>query len=182
MLFFDIFASPRWSPLRMRTKVVSFFIFSKSFQKKIKALRPKMTKIASRGSCLKINAGIRETFSVIYFSREKRTPAKVPPPPPKKKTLFDWKETLMVPKQETKCPLPHFPGPGLFPTPANNWTFSLCVDQQLACASKYASLKLKRFETQKKKKKKIADGVLNANPRWIELTPHDREGGERNFL
>ena len=38
----------------MRTKVVSFFIFSKSFQtkKKIKALRPKMTKIASRGSCL----------------------------------------------------------------------------------------------------------------------------------
>ena len=58
MPFFDIFASPRWSPLRMRTKVVSFFIFSKSFQtkKKIKALRPKMTKIASRGgggSCLK---------------------------------------------------------------------------------------------------------------------------------
>ena len=56
MPFFDIFASPRWSPLRMRTKVVSFFIFSKSFQtnRKIKALRPKMTKIASRGgSCLK---------------------------------------------------------------------------------------------------------------------------------
>ena len=54
MPFFDIFASPRWSPLRMRTKVVSFFIFPKSFQtKKIKALRPKMTKIASRGSCLK---------------------------------------------------------------------------------------------------------------------------------
>ena len=40
----------------MRIKVVSFFIFSKSFQKKkkIKALRPKMTKIASRGSCLKV--------------------------------------------------------------------------------------------------------------------------------
>ena len=37
----------------MRTKVVSFFIFSESFQtKKNKALRPKMTKIASRGSCL----------------------------------------------------------------------------------------------------------------------------------
>ena len=34
----------------MRTKVVSFFIFFKSFQtKKIKAQRPKMTKIASRG-------------------------------------------------------------------------------------------------------------------------------------
>ena len=34
----------------MRTKVVSFFIFSRAFkQKKIKALRPKMTKIASRG-------------------------------------------------------------------------------------------------------------------------------------
>ena len=46
---FRHFASPRWSPLRTRTRVVSFFIiFSKSFQtktKKIKALRPKMTKI-----------------------------------------------------------------------------------------------------------------------------------------
>ena len=51
---FRHFASPRWSPLRMRTKVVSFFFFSKSFQtKKIMALRPKMTKIASRWSCLK---------------------------------------------------------------------------------------------------------------------------------
>ena len=37
----------------MGTKVVSFFIFPKSFQtKKIKALRPKMTKIASRGPAL----------------------------------------------------------------------------------------------------------------------------------
>ena len=57
MPFFDIFASPRWSPLRMRTKVVSFFIFFQelSNKKKIKALRPKMTKIASRGgSCLKL--------------------------------------------------------------------------------------------------------------------------------
>ena len=38
----------------MRTKVVSFFIFFQelSNKKKIKALRPKMTKIASRGSCL----------------------------------------------------------------------------------------------------------------------------------
>ena len=36
MPFFDIFASPRWSPLRMRTKVVSFFIFFKSFQTKKK--------------------------------------------------------------------------------------------------------------------------------------------------
>ena len=56
MPFFDIFASPRWSPLRMRTKVVSFVIFfPRAFKqtKKIKALRPKMTKIASRGSCLK---------------------------------------------------------------------------------------------------------------------------------
>ena len=51
MPVFDIFASPRWSPLRMRTKVVSFFIFFQelSNKKKIKALRPKMTKIASRG-------------------------------------------------------------------------------------------------------------------------------------
>ena len=51
MPFFDIFASPRWSPLRMRTKVASFFIFFQelSNKKQIKALRPKMTKIASRG-------------------------------------------------------------------------------------------------------------------------------------
>ena len=51
MPFFDIFASPRWPPLRMRTKVASFFIFFQelSNKKKIKALRPKMTKIASRG-------------------------------------------------------------------------------------------------------------------------------------
>ena len=41
MPFFDIFASPRWSPLRMRTKLVSFFFFPRAFkQKKIKALRP----------------------------------------------------------------------------------------------------------------------------------------------
>ena len=55
MPFFDIFVSPRWSPLRMRTKVVSFFIFFQelSNKKKIMALRPKMTKIVSRGSCLK---------------------------------------------------------------------------------------------------------------------------------
>ena len=54
MPFFDVFASPRWSPLRMRTKVVSFFVFFQelSNKKKIKALRPKMAKIASRGSCL----------------------------------------------------------------------------------------------------------------------------------
>ena len=51
MPFFDIFAFPRWWPLRMRTKVASFFIFFQelSNKKKIKALRPKMTKIASRG-------------------------------------------------------------------------------------------------------------------------------------
>ena len=50
MPFFDIFASKRWSPLRMRTKVVSFFIFFRElWNKKNKALRPKMTKIASRG-------------------------------------------------------------------------------------------------------------------------------------
>ena len=67
MPFFDIFASPRWSPLRMRTKVASFFIFFQelSNKKKIKALRPKMTKIASRGggSCLNAASDIwTETF------------------------------------------------------------------------------------------------------------------------
>ena len=46
---FRHFASPRWSPLRMRTKVVSLFIFFQEISnKKFKALRPKMTKIASR--------------------------------------------------------------------------------------------------------------------------------------
>ena len=46
--------SPRWSPLRMRTKRCRFSYFLRSFkQKKIKALRRKMTKIASGGSCLK---------------------------------------------------------------------------------------------------------------------------------
>ena len=42
----------------MRTKVVSGFIFFQelSNKKKIKALRPKMTNIASRGSCLKDTA------------------------------------------------------------------------------------------------------------------------------
>ena len=55
MPLFDIFASPRWPPLRKRTKVASFFIFFQELlnKKKIKALWPKMTKIASRGSCLK---------------------------------------------------------------------------------------------------------------------------------
>ena len=37
----------------MRTKVVSSFIFPRAFKQKIKELRPKVTKIASRGSCLK---------------------------------------------------------------------------------------------------------------------------------
>ena len=47
--FFDMFASPRWSLLCMRTKVVSFLIFFQDFQtKKFKKLRPKITKIASR--------------------------------------------------------------------------------------------------------------------------------------
>ena len=55
MPFFDNFASRRWSPLCMHTQKWCHFAFVfKSFQtKKIKALRPKMTKIASRGSCLK---------------------------------------------------------------------------------------------------------------------------------
>ena len=65
--------SPRWSPLRMRTKVMSFSYFSKSFQtKKIKALRPKMTKITSRGSCLKLYKGL-----CAWGWGHKR-----PPPPP----------------------------------------------------------------------------------------------------
>ena len=57
MPFFDIFASPRWSPPRMRTKVVSFFTFFQelSNEKKIEALRPKMTKnMSQRGPALRL--------------------------------------------------------------------------------------------------------------------------------
>ena len=56
----------------MRTKVASFFIFFQelSNKKKIKALRPKMTKIASRGSCL--NAGGQTDKPAFYIkTREK---------------------------------------------------------------------------------------------------------------
>ena len=49
----------------MRTKVVLSFIFFKSFQtKKFKALRPKMTKIASGGSCLK--GEVRRKMNLTY--------------------------------------------------------------------------------------------------------------------
>ena len=66
MPLFDIFASPRWSPLRMRTKVASFFIFSKSFQTK---------KIASRGGpalnlqkkIVQENMTERDTAMVSFF-------------------------------------------------------------------------------------------------------------------
>ena len=75
MPFFDIFASPRWSPLRMRTKWCHFSFFPRAFkQKKIKALRPKMTKIASRGSCLKLFTK-KCSFTVSIWCWE-------PPPPP----------------------------------------------------------------------------------------------------
>ena len=76
MPIFDIFASPRWSPLRMRTKVVSFFILFQelSNKKKVKALRPKMTKIASSGaggggggSCLKPNTICTTPGTYMYF-------------------------------------------------------------------------------------------------------------------
>ena len=69
--FFDFFASPRWSPLRMLTKVVSFFIFFQelSNKKKIKALQPKMTKIAWRGSCVKVGStGVGEYQIFLKFS------------------------------------------------------------------------------------------------------------------
>ena len=46
---FWYFASPRWSPLRRRTKVVSFSYFPRPCKQKIKMLRPKMSKITSSG-------------------------------------------------------------------------------------------------------------------------------------
>ena len=69
MPFFDIFASPRWSPLRMRTKVASFFIFFQdlSNKKKIKALRPKMTKIASRGGGPALTGSSQQPASKAVF-------------------------------------------------------------------------------------------------------------------
>ena len=83
MPFFDIFASPGWSPLRMRTKWCQFSFFPRAFnQRKIKALRPKITKIASRGSCLKWSnlvrkaRGCRVGFSAYFgqtpFSSKKK--------------------------------------------------------------------------------------------------------------
>ena len=53
MPFFDIFASPRWSPLRMCTKVVSFFIFSQelSNQKNLRLNDQRWLK-EPQGSCL----------------------------------------------------------------------------------------------------------------------------------
>ena len=56
----------------MRTKVASFFIFFQelSNKKKIRALRPKMTKIASRGgSCL--NFGLQHLILIKFFQRER---------------------------------------------------------------------------------------------------------------
>ena len=66
---FDIFASPRWSPLRMRTQVASIFIFSQELSianKKIKALRPKMTKKASRGPVF-TGAFSKRSVSYLFF-------------------------------------------------------------------------------------------------------------------
>ena len=94
MPFFDIFASPRWSPLRMRTKVVSFFIFQLS-NKKIKALRPKMTKIASRGSCLKTLSlfhGIRMSFWWKYYQHAGSVSVVKNAIPHKNKVLVDFFE------------------------------------------------------------------------------------------
>ena len=64
----------------MRTKVASFFIFFQELSnKKIKALRPKMTKIASRGSCLNMilddqqllthSANVRGQFLPVWLQK-----------------------------------------------------------------------------------------------------------------
>ena len=60
----------------MPTKVVSLFIFFQELSntKKIKALRPKMTKVASRGSCLKVLSRCQLVGSCVrpgenFFSR-----------------------------------------------------------------------------------------------------------------
>ena len=53
----------------MRIKVVSFFVFFQELSnKRIKALRPKMTKIVSRGSCLKTLLKIKEVHIMCYIS------------------------------------------------------------------------------------------------------------------
>ena len=64
MPFFNIFASPRWSPLGMRTKVVSFFMFLQelSNKKKIKALRSKMTKITAAPGRTIFASCLQESF------------------------------------------------------------------------------------------------------------------------
>ena len=68
--FFNIFASPGWSPLRMRTKVVSFFlIFPRPFkQNKKMTQRPQMSKKAARGSCFNRSAGaFRRWYSALLL-------------------------------------------------------------------------------------------------------------------
>ena len=73
---FDIFASPGWSPLRMRTKVVSFSIFSKSFQTKklrlydqrwLERLKNNSTVVRSRARVWK-----RRVNSVVCLKKKKR--------------------------------------------------------------------------------------------------------------
>ena len=100
MPFFDIFASPRWSPLRMRTKMVSFFIFFQelSNKKKIKALRPKMTKIASRG-------GPALTFEFLFFQAgicpKTRWPSFTLQP-----TFVSWAASPSAEVDQLQCSLP----------------------------------------------------------------------------
>ena len=78
----------------MRTKVVSFFIFFQdlSNKNKFKKLRPKMTKIASRGPALNSDKARSKLYSFrtllkrilkLAFFCQSLT---LPPPPPKKKT------------------------------------------------------------------------------------------------
>ena len=78
MPFFDIFASPRWSPLRMRTEVVSFFIFSRSFQTK-KKFKGEVRTINDRNICERRsfmkNNGKSATFK--FVSGEERHSSEV---------------------------------------------------------------------------------------------------------
>ena len=72
MPFFDIFASRRWSPLRMRLKVVSFFIFSRAFKKKLRLYDQRWLKYPQGGSALIYKKNLTIFRAPLQYSIPKR--------------------------------------------------------------------------------------------------------------
>ena len=153
MPFFDIFASPRWSPLRMRTKVVSFFFFfSRAFkQKKIKALRPKMTKIASRrGPALRERGEIDWLIDIFYWK-------------PNRLRVPSSRESFVSGKGVPKC--------SLLPSAIFLFLHETGLESLKIISARCFSLKCQRKDSKKAKEHRQFHGVLG---RWrtaaIDLT------------